>query len=55
MKLLINKTKAADKDKSVIVYSHSMISAETGAAAKYADSIITNSAGEQVTYDSLYN
>ena len=24
--------------------------AETGAAAKYADSIITNSAGEQVTY-----
>ena len=50
MKLLINKTKAADKDKSVIVYSHSMISAETGAATKYADSIITNSAGEQVTY-----
>ena len=37
MKLLINKTKAADKDKSVIVYSHSMISAETGAASTTAN------------------
>ena len=50
MKLLINRTHAADPDKSILLYSHSMISAETNASTKYADSWITNSVGEQVKY-----
>jgi hypothetical protein len=50
MHLLINRTQAADPSKSILLYSHSMISAETNASAKYSDSWITNSAGEQVKY-----
>lgn len=50
MHLLINKTLAVDPKKSILLYAHSMISAETNASSKYADSIVTNSAGEQVHY-----
>ena len=51
LRTIVNRTLAADPSKSVLLYYHSYISTETNASAKYADSIVTNSSGQQVVYE----